>query len=245
MAIFALHKNLRLIRGFTTDFSGIEAALDDKNIGARPEVSPLLPTFSKQADENEILRAMVRNMSSPVKVDAVRDYQADRAAELNTDRSDLTFQALQALAGFLSGMPARKNLVWFADSFPVSFLPDGRVRATKHQELLQQTSDLLTAGQIAIYPVSAWGVVGDASFEATDVRSRGDRQPTESEAVQIAMEDIAHDTGGRAFYSKNGLNEAFATAVNEGALRASLFATDIGTMATSAADTSSKARYRL
>src|SRR5947209_1597662 len=95
MAIFALHKNLRLIRGFTTDFSGVAAALDDKNLGARPEVSPLLPTFSRQAGENEILRAMVRNMSSPVKIDAVRDYQADRLAEMNASRSDITLEALQ------------------------------------------------------------------------------------------------------------------------------------------------------
>jgi hypothetical protein len=43
MAIFALHKNLRLMRGFTTDFLGIAAALDDKNLGARPEVSPTNP----------------------------------------------------------------------------------------------------------------------------------------------------------------------------------------------------------
>jgi VWFA-related protein len=97
VAIFALHKNLRLVRGFTTDFSGIAAALDDKTIGARPEVSSLLPTFSKQASENEILRAMVRNMSSPVKIDSVRDYEASRLAEMNASRSEITLEALQAL----------------------------------------------------------------------------------------------------------------------------------------------------
>ncbi len=236
MAIFALHKNLRLIRGFTTDFSGIAAALDDKNLGARPAVSPLLPTFSRQAGENEILRAMVRNMSSPVKIDAVRDYEADRLAEMNASRSDITLEALQALARFLSGIPARKNVIWFADSFPVSFLPDGRVRAPKRQELLQQTSDLLIAGQVAIYPVSASGVVGDTSFEATDVRSRGDRQPVEREAAQIAMENIAQDTGGRAFYSRNGLSDAFATAVNEG--------TQYYTLAYSPTDIRSDGRYQ-
>jgi VWFA-related protein len=217
MAIFALHKQLRLVRGFTTDFSGIAVALDDKNLGARPEVSPLLPTFSKQASENEILRAMTRNMSSPVKIDAVRDYEADRLAEMNHSRADITLEVLQALARFLSGIPARKNVIWFSDSFSVSFFPDAKVHAAKGQELLQQTSDLLTAGQVAIYPVSATGVVGDTTFEASDVRNRGDRQPVEAEAVQIAMENIAQDTGGRAFYNSNGLNEAFATAVNQGA----------------------------
>jgi VWFA-related protein len=236
MAIFVLHRNLRLVRCFTTDFSGIAAALDDKNLGARPEVSPLLPTFSKQASENEILRALARNMSSPVKIDAVRDYEADRLAEMNRSRADITFEALQALARFLSGIPSRKNVIWFADSFPVGFLPDVKVHTTKRQELLQQTSDLLTAGQIAIYPVSASGVVGDTSFEATDIRNRGDRQPVEAEAIQIAMENIAQETGGRAFYNRNGLNDAFAAAVNEGA--------QYYTLAYSPTDIRNDGRYR-
>ena len=217
IAIFALHQHLRLVRGFTTDFSGIAAALDDKTLGARPEVSPLLPTSSKQASENEILRAMVRNMSSPVKIDAVRDYQADRAAEMNASRSDITLEGLQALVSFLSGIPVRKNVIWFADSFPIRFLPDGRIRVAKRQELLQQTSDLLTAGQVAIYPVSAAGIVGDSSFEATNTRARREEQTAGAESGQIAMNDIAQDTGGRAFYGTNGLSEAFATAVSDGA----------------------------
>jgi VWFA-related protein len=236
VAIFALHKNLRLVRGFTTDFSGIAAALDDKTIGARPEVSSLLPTFSKQASENEILRSMVRNMSSPVKIDSVRDYEASRAAEMNAARSEITLEALQALARFLSPIPLRKNVIWFADSFPVSFLPDAKARPVKSQELVQQTSDLLTAGQISIYPVSASGVVGDARFESTDVRSRADRQPVELETAQIAMEAIAQDTGGRAFYGRNGLSEAFATAVNEGA--------QYYTLAYSPTDARNDGRYR-
>jgi len=49
-------------------------------------------------------------MSSPVKIDAVRDYEADRLAEMNRSRSDITLEALQALARFLSGIPARKNV---------------------------------------------------------------------------------------------------------------------------------------
>ena len=219
VAIFALHRQLHLVRGFTTDFSGLAAALDDKSLSARPEVSPFLSTDSTKASENEILRAMTRNMSSPVKIDAVRDYEADRLAEMNRSRADITLEALQALAHFLSAMPERKNVIWFADSFPVSFLPDPKVHDAKRQALVQQTSDLLTAGQVAIYPVSASGLVGDPGFQANNDRGPRERQSAESgpEAEQIAMETIAQDTGGRAFYRRNGLSDAFATAVNEGA----------------------------
>jgi VWFA-related protein len=217
VAIFALHQHLRLVRGFTTDFSGVATALDDKSLGARPEVSPLLPTTSKQASENEILRSMVRNMSSPVKIDAVRDYEADRVAEMNASRSDITLEGLQALATFLSGIPVRKNVIWFADSFPIRFLPDGQIRVAKLQRLLQQTSDLLTAGQVAIYPVSAKGVVGSSSFQADNVGTGRVQESAGAESGQIAMNDIAQDTGGRAFYGTNGLSEAFAMAVSDGA----------------------------
>jgi hypothetical protein len=43
IAIFALGSQLRIVRGFTTDFSGLSAALDDKNLGVNPQVSGLLP----------------------------------------------------------------------------------------------------------------------------------------------------------------------------------------------------------
>ena len=35
----------------------------------------------------------------------------------------MTFEALSALARYLEGVPGRKNLVWFASSFPVVFFP--------------------------------------------------------------------------------------------------------------------------
>jgi VWFA-related protein len=39
LAVFALSSHLRIVRGFTTDFSGISATLEDKKLGVAPEVS--------------------------------------------------------------------------------------------------------------------------------------------------------------------------------------------------------------
>lgn len=39
LAVFALGSHLRIVRGFTTDFSGLSAALEDKKLGVAPEVS--------------------------------------------------------------------------------------------------------------------------------------------------------------------------------------------------------------
>ena len=50
------------------------------------------------------------------------------------------------------------------------------------------------------------------------------------------MENIAQETGGRAFYSRNGLSDAFASAVNEGA--------QYYTLAYSPAEIRNDGRYR-
>jgi VWFA-related protein len=161
LAVFALGSHLRIVRAFTTDFSGLAAALEDKKLGVVPEISRNLPTEANQYSDAEILRQMRKSQAAPSAIDAVESFQRDEAAERANSRSELTLQALQQIARYLSAIPARKNLIWFSDNFPVSFFPDPRGRSPKNQEHIQKTSDMLTAAKVAIYPVSALGVLGD------------------------------------------------------------------------------------
>ena len=75
---------------------------------------------------------------------------------------------------------------------------------------------MLTAAKVAIYPVSALGVLGDPTFDASKLA--GSRRELEARlsANQIAMETIAQETGGRAFYSTNALGDAVKDAVSNG-----------------------------
>jgi VWFA-related protein len=216
LAIFALGSQLRIVRGFTTDFSGLSAALDDKNLGVNPQVSGLLPTQSQQFSQDLVVHQMRRSQAAPAAIESVEQFQADEAAARGASRIEITLQAFQQLARYLSGIPARKNVIWFSDNFPISFVPDSKVRAPKHQEHLQKTSDMLTAAQVAIYPVSALGVLGDPTFDVSMLG--GTRQQLEAvlSSNQIAMESIAEETGGRAFYNTNALNEAVKDAVDIG-----------------------------
>jgi hypothetical protein len=152
--------------------------------------------------------------ASPAAVDAVNRYLGEETAFRSVGRTELTLQAFQHLARYLSGIPARKNVIWFADSFPISFAPEDKVRTPKHQEHVQQTSDMLTAAQVAIYPVSARGLLGDPTFDVSNLEGRGLLH--ELSTAQIAMETIAQETGGRAFYNTNGLDAAMAKAIEEG-----------------------------
>ena len=93
---------------------------------------------------------------------------------------------------------------------------------------IRKTADILTPSRVAIYPVSAEGPVSDATYYAEDepgppgemkVRQRGTiaEESERRAANQIAMEELANDTGGRAFYNTNGLAAAMARIVDNGA----------------------------
>jgi VWFA-related protein len=207
---------LRLVRGFTTDFSGLSAALEDKKFGVAPEVSRNLQTESNQYSDAEILRQMRKDQDAPSAIEAVEAFQRDETADRAAARIELTLQAFQQIARYLSGIQIRKNLIWFSDNFPISFSPDTRGKVPKNQEHIQKTSDMLVAAQVAIYPVSALGVIGDPTFDASKLPGPRRELETRLRANQIAMETIAEETGGRAFSSTNALNDAVKDAVNNG-----------------------------
>lgn len=237
LAIFALStQQLRLVRGFTTDFSGLSTALDDNRSGVIPESSWLNTTPSRHAAELAGLQAMVMMQASPAAIDAVNQYLGEEAAFRSAGRTELTLQAFQYLARYISGIPSRKNVIWFADTFPISFLPENKVHVPRLQERVQQTSDMLTAAQVAIYPVSARGLLGP--FSGFDVITDGTKEGLfkEFSTTQIAMETIAEETGGRAFYNTNGLDEAMAKAIDEGS--------HYYTLAYAPADSKTDGKYR-
>ncbi len=88
---------------------------------------------------------------------------------------------------------------------------------------MRQTAELLTADQVAVYPISATGVGGESYLQATNGdpnTNRTGKAVEDDEADrsfnQIGMELLARDTGGHAFYNTNGLSEAMEQAVEEG-----------------------------
>jgi hypothetical protein len=139
-------------------------------------------------------------------------------------------------------------VIWFAGSFPLAFLPQS-VTVQNNQgsrqsqspsanpfnsvrdfdEKIHKTTDLLTAAQVAIYPVAAKGVAAIESYTAESqstgigdpgkgLISSGDPQKDalDINATHNSMEQIAHDTGGEAFFGSNDLGAAVAQAINNG-----------------------------
>ncbi|HEY4763921.1 MAG TPA: VWA domain-containing protein [Candidatus Sulfotelmatobacter sp.] len=145
-----------------------------------------------------------------------------------------TLAAIDELARYLSGLPGRKNLIWFAGSFNLGIVSDGD-RADRFGSLAnfaddaKQTANLLTRSRVAVYPIDARGLfsnpdmsagvalppgaqmLGPSAWQISDGKFLGERA-----AEKITMNTLAERTGGKAFYDTNGLKEALQQAINNG-----------------------------
>jgi VWFA-related protein len=221
LAIFTLGQELRMVRGFTTDANGLKNGLMDPKSHTEAKYEPQLATpFRKKSEE--IACAKIR---SPAGRAACQSFMAEENGERNADRVAMTLQAFQALARYLAPIPGRKNVMWVAGSFPIQFFPDTGKRgkfASPYPSAVRQTAELLTADQVAVYPIGASGLSGETYLEGGSDPSanKAGKAVAGDEADrafnQIAMELLARDTGGHAFYNTNGLSEAMAEAVDEG-----------------------------
>jgi VWFA-related protein len=243
MAIFTLASRLRMLQGVTTDSSELLAALNSAQAG--PQQSPLLAS-NVEADANQrLIDFMLENSAAPTPqtlalaavdpINAMKQFLSDTVAFQAEQRIGITLQAMQQLARYLSSVPGRKNVVWFSGSFPVNIFPDADVpdpfnTATTFQDDIRKTADLLTAGQVALYPIAAEGLAPDTAFEANG-KEIGQKRPSLAMRDQVkqlqagevsrdlnhtSMDELAKDTGGQAFYNTNGLNDALTRVVNNG-----------------------------
>ena len=245
MAIFALGSKLRCIQGFTTDSSALLAALNDSSNGLSGKKSAYLKTSSDQADDAGNVAALQAMGASGFAIGALQAAFADTGAQDWGVRASMTFQALMYLGHQLAGIPGRKNLIWFAGSFPIAIFPtaDQLARMKQNPALpgyvdhVKMTADLFTVSQIAVYPISAEGLMSDhfgdadavspvssatgighiGNHAADDVMSPYMASAGGRAGAIYAMEQLAASTGGKAFYNTNDLGAALKRVVNDGA----------------------------
>lgn len=110
-------------------------------------------------------------------------------------RDDLA--TLHEIAGTLSQIPGRKNLLWYSGGTRVSFDLQAMVTQPAVQRsnaVVRQVYDELEAGRIAVFPIDARGL--------TVASNPGDF------FQHSVMNEVADATGGHAFYNTNGLAAA-------------------------------------
>lgn len=243
VAIFTLASRLRMLQGVTTDPSDLLAILNSGNAGTQS--SPLLASTTESESNQRLIDFMIENSAAPIPqtlaqaavnpINAMKQFLSDTAAFQTEQRISLTLAALQQLGRYLAGVPGRKNVIWFSGSFPVAILPDPDLpdptnMTLTFEEDIRKTADLLTTAEVAVYPIAAEGLVGETVYEANGTEI-GEKRPSLASRDQVqqlqrsaadrdsnhrAMEDLAKDTGGQAFYNTNGLNAALARVVSNG-----------------------------
>lgn len=235
MAIFILSTRLRLVHGFTSDLPALLAVLNDKKSGSSPQVSPLLLSGGDiHAEEQATAQMQSLAALDPdiqAAMDALRQFQAEEQLSKTVNRVNITLLEMQQLAQYLSGFPGRKNVIWFSGAFPVSFFKDfTSMGEGGAYEELRKTGNAFTAARVAVYPVEAGGLAANTLYDAsalplkvTNAADATRTQVTELQndsiqrnANQATMGEMAHDTGGKAFYNSNGLDEALAQAIHDG-----------------------------
>jgi VWFA-related protein len=72
---------------------------------------------------------------------------------------------------FLDGLPGRKNLLWFAGDFPLTFSPTDDVKS--YQDEIKGALDTLAQAQVAVYPVDIRGVVTENAHGAAGSTGAG------------------------------------------------------------------------
>jgi len=233
MAIFALQTKLRLVQGFTGDSATLLAALENKTTGALVKTTTVSRTSQDNAYEREnldVMKGMVptvhpteADVNTPA-IQAAREAQEDRGGNQSEQRLGMTAEALQVLARYLANVPGRKNLIWFASSFPRDLFPGsddkGSLKGGKETSTLKNTADLLAVSQVAIYPVAARGVEtqtwNDAGSGYRLTNDESQKEDNSHVANFAAMSALASETGGEVIAGTNDMSKALARAMQNG-----------------------------
>jgi VWFA-related protein len=199
VAIYGLRDSLHVLCDFTNDRERLLSVVrryDTRSITNREVVEPGPLQLPAQPTE------MANN--------AATSSARMASALANGTREEMTMDALREIAGHLSNIPGRKNLVWLTASLPFS---------------AQAIASILSRAQIAAYPVDGRGLLGWSMADSLRDQPQGDsvmrgddNLPQSSEPTGIGtMRSLAELTGGLAFVNTNDLTGAIRKAVEDSA----------------------------
>ncbi len=242
IALFVLTDRLRMIQSFTGNSDLLVSAakmLDPKDMH-------ILRSQTEQMQDADALQRLSDAMGGrdPGNMIDHRAKDIGRDDAINTDvRARFTIAALAELARATSGYPGRKNLLWLSGSFPLAvgaqmeYNPDAAEAGDSTRDLghssadlisMRETANLIATAQIAVYPISLLGTQTDAiGAEAGGKAERGspighqlgvDNSGlfTGRQQLRYAMDDLARQTGGEAFFGTNDMAGALRRGIEDG-----------------------------
>ena len=230
VALFVLSDKLHMLQGFTSKSDDLIRAVNQID----PKDFRLIRSSTQQLQDSdwlaEFAAAIGRNPAGVTEHLATAQKTEDGTGQ--DIRARKTMDAFAALARATSGYAGRKNLLWLSQSFPLSIGAVLSMTQFDHEEtqVLQQAADLIAAAHIAVYPVDLGtletdGMGAEVNGAASANNKMGDTlrgQFLARQQLRTEMDDIAHETGGKAFYGTNDLAHAMEESLVDGATYYSL-----------------------
>lgn len=209
LAVFTLdNEKFHMIWGLNQDSSVLRAAI--AKFSRKSSHSPSPSTAPQREAEREELVDSVDAVKEQASVagddrlgesaDALRHFLQYDTANGN---AFTTWNALEALAHYLAGIPGRKNLFWVAGGFPYQF------KSGVYFEWYRRARDKLAEAEVSVYPIDADGVDVDTG----GVLYSGSMTTTTNRFV--ASEGWAEETGGKAYHA-NDIRQEIADAADHG-----------------------------
>lgn len=220
LAIFMLSSQLRMATGFTTDVAQLLKVLESQK--GKPQTG----AGNLTGDISNLAPSLANNPDRETRwlVSTIQQFATDTQTYENDQRAMMTLNALDEMARYLAAVQGRKNLIWFSGSFPIGLTPDALSRAAQKNEsdyssAVKETSDLLSAARVSVYPVDARGLLVSPTSSTTYIAppGSGPKNPmmigsdsTTNFAEQTSVEKdsmntIAAETGGHAYSMGNDL----------------------------------------
>jgi VWFA-related protein len=229
MAVMTLTDRLHVLQEFTGDPKILATAirsLRPQEQPLLPETAPLAPLSSSGAGAAPGVGAAAAIEIARAEVAGFQSLETGYNLEL---RTIITIQAMIDLSRLLAGFPGRKNVVWLTSEFPFDLIPQDRNMsdaeykdnlpasgsqrpvglnaagslAAESRQLhgggIMQAESQLASADIAIYPVDMRGIM----TSGIDAANTG------------TMEEIAAETGGKAYTNQNEIKFGIAMAASD------------------------------
>jgi VWFA-related protein len=246
IAIFVLGQSLRMLQGFTTDTSQLMATLAKADATSPASLLPPDEQRIDEASELAAMSASGMDIRNTKNWMAEADAsQTEMRAEMTLDAMEQLSRYVGGVPGrknlvwFSGSFPLQFFAITQTPLGDTNILPSADLN-----ERVKETADMLAAARVAVYPVDARGVLLQPMFAAnqttpattttrrdfsaspTALANGGPQGGTFGSDVQLApgqrsadhssLDLIAQETGGRAVYDSNGLQQAMADALSDG-----------------------------
>jgi VWFA-related protein len=208
VALYGLSDTLHVLCDFTSDRSRLLAIVQNYDAQSRTSREVVDPDAIHLPDQ-----------PPGAVVPPIDEDRMNLAAVTNSSRAMTTLAALKAIAGHVTNIPGRKNLVWLSANLPFS---------------AEAMAAILSPAQIAAYPVDGRGLLprntltqeNDTPLVEYGLPSQmqdtnGSADSGEPPGINT-MQRLAELTGGRAFVNSNDLTGAIRDAVTDAAVLYSL-----------------------